>query len=160
MKFPSHRLGLLSINIFRIRIINIIVILIVIIILIILKHILMTSNYSATYGGTESRFTDGSVVVFFFKSSFCNWLRAHAIFSDRIYPQSNFFCQPGVVALAGSLSCYRKSNILNYLIGNVAGKYLVRLIFTRAFFLRFPDHLINVFEVKCSFLDKLTHSQT
>ena len=84
---------------------------------------------------------------FFFKSSFCNWLRAHAIFSDR----------PGVVALAGSLSCYRKSNILNYLIGNVAGKYLVRLIFTRAFFLRFPDHLINVFEVKCSFLDKLTH---
>ena len=56
----------------------------------------------ATYGGTESRFTDGSVVVFF-KSSFCNWLRAHAIFSD---PQSNFFCQPGVVALAGSLSCY------------------------------------------------------
>ena len=37
----------------------------------------------ATYGGTESRFTDGSVVVlvFFFKSSFCNWLRAHAIFS-------------------------------------------------------------------------------
>ena len=81
----------------------------------------------ATYGGTESRFTDGSVVVFFFfMSSFCNWLRAHAIFSDRIYPQSNFFCQPGVVALAGSLSCYRKSNILNYLIGNVAGKYLVK----------------------------------
>ena len=68
----------------------------------------------ATYGGTESRFTDGSVVFFFFKSSFCNWLRAHAI-----------FCQPGVVALAGSLSCYRKSNILNYLIGNVAGKYHV-----------------------------------
>ena len=103
----------------------------------------------ATYGGTESRFTDGSVVFFFFKSSFCNWLRAHAIFST--------WCQPGVVALAGSLSCYQKSNILNYLIGNVAGKYLVRLIFTRAFFLRFPDHLINVFEVKCSFLDKLTH---
>ena len=48
----------------------------------------------ATYGGTESRFTDGSVVCFFFMSSFCNWLRAHAIFSDRIYPQSNFFCQP------------------------------------------------------------------
>ena len=39
-----------------------------------------------------------------------------------------------------------------------------KLIFTRAFqgafFLRFPDHLINLFEVKCSFLDKLTHSQT
>ena len=32
---------------------------------------------------------------FFFMSSFCNWLRAHAI-----------FCQPGVVALAGSLSCF------------------------------------------------------
>ena len=67
-----------------------------------------------------------SILYFFFKSSFCNWLRAHAIFSDRHYPQSNFFCQPGVVALAGSLSCYRKSNILNYLIGNVAGKYLVK----------------------------------
>ena len=44
----------------------------------------------ATYGGTESRFTDGSVVVFFlffFMSSFCNWLRAHAI-----------FCQPSKLA--------------------------------------------------------------
>ena len=46
-------------------------------------------------------------------------------FPIGFYPQSNFFCQPGVVALAGSLSCYQKSNILNYLIGNVAGKYLV-----------------------------------
>ena len=107
----------------------------------------------ATYGGTESRFTDGSVVVlvvfflFFFQVELLQLVaRARNIFRS--------------VALAGSLSCYRKSNILNYLIGNVAGKYLVRLIFTRAFFLRFPDHLINVFEVKCSFLDKLTHSQT
>ena len=31
-----------------------------------------------------------------------------------------------------------------------------KLIFTRAFVLRFPDHLINLFEVKCSFLDKLS----
>ena len=35
---------------------------------------------------------------------------------------------------------------------------------TRAYFLprflRFPDRLIKLFEVKCSFLDKLTHSQT
>ena len=30
------------------------------------------------------------------------------------------------------------------------------LIFTRAFFLRFPDRLIKLFEVECSFLDKLT----
>ena len=29
------------------------------------------------------------------------------------------------------------------------------LIFTLAFFLRFPCHLIKLFEVKCSFLDKL-----
>ena len=34
------------------------------------------------------------------------------------------------------------------------------LIFTRAFFLRFPDHLIKLFEIKYSLLDKLTHSQT
>ena len=33
-------------------------------------------------------------------------------------------------------------------------------IFTRAFFLRFPDHLIKLFEINYSFLDKLTHSQT
>ena len=81
----------------------------------------------ATYGGTESRFTDGSVVVFFFFSS-----RAFAIGCARTQYfsiGSNFFCQPGVVALAGSLSCYRKSNILNYLIGNVAGKYLVKCKF-------------------------------
>ena len=30
------------------------------------------------------------------------------------------------------------------------------VIFTRAFFFRFPDRLIKLFEVKCSFLDKLT----
>ena len=34
------------------------------------------------------------------------------------------------------------------------------IIFTRAYFLRFPDRLIKLFQVKCSFLDKLTHSQT
>ena len=79
----------------------------------------------ATYGGTESRFTDGSVVVLvvvFFSSRAFAIGCARTQFSD---PQSNFFCQLGVVALAGSLSCYRKSNILNYLIGNVASKYLV-----------------------------------
>ena len=114
----------------------------------------------ATYGGTESRFTDGSVVVFFWFFFFFQVELLQLVARARNIFQSNFFCQPGVVALAGSLSCYRKSNILNYLIGNVAGKYLVRLIFTRAFFLRFPDHLLNVFEVKCSFLEKLTHSQT
>ena len=31
------------------------------------------------------------------------------------------------------------------------------LIFMRAFFLRFPDRLMKLFEVNCSFLDKLTH---
>ena len=32
----------------------------------------------------------------------------------------------------------------------------IKLIFTRDFVLRFPDHLINLFEIKCSFLDKLS----
>ena len=76
------------------------------------ENILVTR---ATYGGTESRFTDGSVVVlvvfflFFFQVELLQLVaRARNISRSvfcNIYPQSNFFCQPGVVALAGSLSC-------------------------------------------------------
>ena len=32
------------------------------------------------------------------------------------------------------------------------------LVFTRALFLRIPDRLLKLFEVKYSFMDKLTYS--
>ena len=49
--------------------------------------------------------------LFFFQVELLQLVaRARNIFRSALrgvhYPESNFFCQPGVVALAGSLSCF------------------------------------------------------